>query len=117
MIKKIAPKFNDETDKVIIIGMFVASILPLLFIPPLLVVFLMKERISEETFQIAKAYFNFELLLFLITLIFILPVIGWIARISLYPIIYILNIVIIVINLCAIAKEVDIKIPVPYEFI
>ena len=116
IMKIITPAFNDDTDKVIAVATVLLS-LCLLFIPGLLVILLLKEKISESTYQIAKAFLNFELLLFLITLLFLIPVIGWLLGVILGPVLCIFNAIIIVLVLCAIAKGGDIKIPVWYEFI
>ena len=55
--------------------------------------------------------------LFLVALIFIIPVIGPILGFVLAPIMMILNVVICVINLCAVGKGSEIKLPVPYKFL
>ena len=115
-MKKVMPMFKDDQDKIIMIAMIIASMF-FIFVPALIVVLLFKERISENSYQIAKMFLNFELLLFLISLIFALPLIGWILGVILGPIMMIFNIIICVINLCAITKAGEIKVPVPYEFI
>jgi hypothetical protein len=88
-----------------------------IFVPSLIVIFIPKQYISESTYEIGKTLFNFELLLFLISLLFLVPIIGWIAGFIVAPILYIWNIVIIVINLCAMAGDGKIKIPEYYKFI
>ena len=115
-MKKIMPMFKDDQDKIITIAMIVASMF-FVFVPALLVVLLLKDKISENSYQIAKMFLNFELLLFLISLIFVLPIIGWLIGVILGPLMMIANVIICVINLCAITKNAELKVPVPYEFI
>ena len=115
-MKKIMPLFKDDRDKIIMVAMIIASMF-FVFIPALLVVLLLKERISENSYQIAKMFLNFELLLFLISLIFMVPVIGWLIGIVLGPLLMIFNAIICIIDLCALVKGAEVKVPVPYEFI
>ena len=116
IMKKIIPVFKDERDKLITVAMVVASMF-LVFVPSLLIVLFGKNYVSESSYEISKAFFNFELLLFLVSLIFIIPIIGQIIALILAPLMMILNVVMCVINLCAIGKDSEIKLPVPYEFI
>ncbi len=117
MIKKFPIEFKDDTDRIIIVAMFICCLFPLLFIPPLVVILLLKKFISEKSYNIAKAFFNFQLLMFLISLIFVIPVVGWMLAIVAAPILYIANIVIIILALCSIIKGGEMKIPVPFEFV
>jgi hypothetical protein len=116
MIKKILSEVKDDTDKIILVAMLICTMF-FIFIPALIVVLFMKNYISESTYNISKAFLNFELLMFLVSLLFAVPVIGWIAGFVLAPVMGIFNIVIVVIDLCAIAKKSELIIPVPYEFI
>lgn len=115
-MKKIMPNFKDDKDKIIAVGMIILSMC-LVFVPALVIVLFLKDQISEETYQIAKMFLNFELLLFLFALVFMVPVIGWLLGLVIAPIMTIANIILCVINLCAIAKGQEVKLPVPYEFI
>jgi hypothetical protein len=115
-MKQFDPIFKDDKDRLIALAMFILSIFAI-FIPALVVIFIPKNYISENTYNIAKTLFNFELLLFLISLLFVIPVIGWIAGFILTPVLMIFNVIIIIINLCAIAGNNLIKIPEPYKFI
>lgn len=115
-MKKITPAFNDDKDRLITVSMLILSMFTL-FIPSVIVIFLLRSYISESSYQIAKAVFNLELLLFLISLLFAIPIIGWIAGAVLGPIIGIANVVILVIALCAIAKGGEVSIPVMFEFL
>lgn len=115
-MKKIMPVFKDEKDKLIVVAMLITSIF-FSFVPALVVVFFLKDLTSDSSNSIAKMFFNFELLLFLVSLIFIIPIIGQIIALILAPLMMILNVVMCVINLCAIGKDSEIKLPVPYEFI
>ena len=115
-MKKIMPMFKDDQDKIIIIAMIVASMF-FVFVPALLVVLLLKDKISENSYQIAKMFLNFELLLFIVALIFAVPVIGWLLGIVLAPLMTIFNIIICIVALCSATKGVEIKVPVLYEFI
>ena len=115
-MKKVMPVFKDEKDKLITVAMIIASMF-LVFMPSLLVVLLGKNYVSESSYEISKAFFNFELLLFLISLIFAVPVVGWFLGVVLGPIMMIFNVIICVINLCAVAKNSETKVPVKYEFV
>lgn len=115
-MKTIFIDFRNDSDRGILILTFILS-MGLMFIPPLLTFFLAKEYLSESAMQTVKSLFNFELLLFLIGLISIIPIIGWLLSIILIPLIAIYNIIIIVINMCSMAKNNEVKIPVMYEFL
>ena len=115
-MEKIMPSFKDEKDKLIVVAMIIASIF-FSFMPALVVVFFLKEFVSESSNNVAKMFFNFELLLFLVALIFIIPVIGPILGFILGPVMMILNVIFCVINLCALGKGSEIKLPVPYKFL
>lgn len=115
-MKKIVPMFKDEKDKLITVAMIIASMF-LVFVPSLLVVLFGKSYVSESGYEISKSFFNFELLLFLISLIFMIPVVGWFLGIILGPLLMVFNIIVCVINLCAVAKGGETKVPVAYEFV
>ena len=115
-MKVITPVFKDDRDKIAAVATIILSLF-LVFIPALLVVLLLKEKVSESTYQIAKAFLNFELLLFIISLFFAIPVIGWLLALILGPLMCIFNAIIVILALCAVAKGGEVKIPVWYEFI
>ena len=115
-MKAIALVFKDDRDKLVAVATIILSLF-FMFIPSLLVVIFLKEKISEGTYNIAKAFFNFELLLFLISLFFAVPVIGWAVAIILAPLMCVFNAVIVIIALCAVAKGSEVKVPVWFEFI
>ena len=115
-MKKILPVFKDEKDRAITVTMIILSMF-LFFIPSLLVVLFLKEQLSEGAYSVAKAFFNFELMLFLVSLLFVIPIIGWILAFVMTPLMMILNVVIGVLALCSLAKNTEVKIPVWYEFI
>ena len=115
-MKRVTPSFKDDTDRLLVVGMLIASIF-FTFIPSLLLVLFGKERISESSYEITKNVFNFELFLFLAALIFIIPIIGWLLSIILAPLMIIFNVIIMIINLCAISESRETKIPVWYTFL
>ena len=115
-MKVITPVFKDDTDRVAAIATILLSLF-LVFIPGLIVVLFLKDKISEGTYEIAKAFLNFELLLFLISLFFAIPIIGWLVGVILAPIMCIFNAIIVILALCAVAKGGEVKIPVWFEFI
>lgn len=114
-MKYIAAQFKDDTDRMITVAMFIITLFAS-FIPSLIVIFIPKNYISESTYEIAKTLFNFELLLFLVSLLCWVPFIGWIASIVIVPVICIWNAIIVVINLCSIARENAAKLPEYYKF-
>ena len=114
-MKDYSPVFKDDKDRLITLAMFITSIF-FVFIPSLIVIFVPKNYISESTYEIAKSMFNLELLLFLISLLFIIPIIGWVVGFFVVPIMMVFNIIVIVVNLCAIAGGSKIQIPEPYRF-
>ena len=115
-MKRVTPAFKDDTDRLFVVGELIASMF-FSFIPSLLLILLGKERLSENSYEITKNVFNFELLLFLASLTFMIPVIGWILGFILGPVMIIFNIIIMVINLCAISENKETKVPVWYTFI
>ena len=115
-MKRITPSFKDDTDRLLVVGMLIASIF-FTFIPSLLLVLFGKEHISESSYEITKNVFNFELLLFLAALIFIIPIIGWLLSFIFAPLMIIFNVIIMIINLCAISEGRETKIPVLYTFL
>ena len=115
-MKIINAAFKDDQDRLITVAMFVLTLFFAL-IPALIVVFIPKNYISEATYEIAKTLFNFELLLFLVSLLCLIPIIGWIASAIIIPVILIWNAIIVVINLCSIAKDNVAKLPEYYKFI
>ena len=115
-MKIISAEFKDDKDRLITVAMFILTLFFSL-IPALVVVFIPKNYISQSTYEIGKTLFNFELLLFLISLLCLIPVIGWLASLIIVPIILIWNTIIVVINLCSIAKDNTAKLPEYYKFI
>ena len=115
-MKKILPLFKDDTDRMIIVFMLILSLFTL-FIPSVIVILFLKDYISENSYSIAKSIFNMELLFFLISLCFAIPVIGWIAGLIIGPVLGIINIIVIILVLCNIAKQSEVKIPVLFEFV
>ena len=112
----IMPVFKDDQDKIIVVAMFVASLF-LVFIPALIVMLFLKNQVSENSYAIAKGLLNFELLLFLISLLFFVPVIGWLLGAIAGPLMMIFNAIIVVLSLISIAKSSEVKIPAFFEFI
>lgn len=115
-MKTIPVEFKDDKDRMIMLAMFVLTIF-CSFIPSLIVFFILKNNINESMYEGSKALFNFELLLFLISLLCLIPVIGWLASPILIPVLLIWNVIIVVINLCSMAKENIVKVPEYYKFI
>jgi len=115
-MKAISPVFKDDRDKIAAVATIILSLF-FMFIPALLVILFLKDKISETSYEIAKAFLNFELLLFIISLFFAVPVIGWVVAIILGPLMCIFNAIIVILALCAVAKGSEIKVPVWYEFI
>ena len=115
-MKTIVPAFKDDKDKLIALVMIVASLF-LACISPLIVIFIPKKYISDTTYNLAKALFNFELIIFLVSLFALVPIVGWIAGFIIVPILMIVNIIVILINIFAFVKQSEFKIPVLYEFI
>ena len=114
-MKDYKPVFKDDRDRLITVTMLITSMF-FVFIPSLIVIFLPKDYISESTYAISKSMFNYELLLFLISLFCAIPIIGWLGAIFVVPIIMIWNVFVVIINLCAIAGDNAVKIPEPYKF-
>ena len=115
-MKVITPVFKDERDKIAAVATILLSLF-FVFIPALLVVLFLKEKVSVGTYEIAKAFLNFELMLFIISLFFAIPIIGWLLAIILAPLMCIYNAIIVILALCAVGKGAEVKIPVWYEFV
>ncbi|MBR1776628.1 DUF4870 domain-containing protein [bacterium] len=115
-MKRLVPAFKDDNDRMILVLMMVCSLF-LLILSPIIVIFGLKDKVSDGTMEISKAFFNFELMMLLISLLFMVPIIGWLLAVILAPLMVILNVIVVVINLCAVAKGGELKVPVWYEFI
>ena len=113
---KLLPEYKDDTDKIIVIATAVCSLF-VSFISPLITVLALKQYITTQSYEIAKAFLNFELFLALISLIAIVPVLGWIIGVFLIPILYIWNVIVVVLAVCSMVKKTEISVPVPYAFI
>lgn len=123
-MEKFMPEFKDDNDKLIMIAMFLSALI-FMFISPLVVMLACKNVISETSYKIAKAFLNFELLLLIVSILFVIismiPVIGWIVGILIGGIfglaLYIVNVVIILMAVFAISQMQEVKIPVLFQFI
>lgn len=115
-MKKIPAVFKDDKDRLAAVAVILCSMF-FMFIPGLIVILGLKQYVSENTYEISKAFFNFELLLFLVSLFFLVPIIGWLAGLFLGPLLAILNIIVVILNLCAIAKVGEVKLPSWFEFV
>ncbi len=115
-MKPIMPIFREDRDKLIAVSVVLLSLF-FFFIPSMLVILFGKNYIDENSYNISKATFNFELFIFLVSLVCIIPIIGWLIGLILVPILYIWNVIVIVLALCAIAKGSEVKIPTPFEFV
>ena len=113
---KIMPVFKDDDDRIVTIAVLLTSCF-FLFIPSLLAVLCLKDKLSEESQAIIKSVFNFELFIFIISLFFMIPIIGWFAGVFIAPLLAIWNAIVMIIALCSIAKGKEVSVPVPYEFL
>ena len=113
---KIMPVFKNDEDKIITVITLLTSIF-FIFLPSLLAMLCFKDKLSNEAYLVVKSVFNYELFLFIISLFFIIPVIGWLAGLVIAPLFAIWNTIVMIIGLCSIAKNKEVSIPVPYEFV
>ena len=113
---KIVPEYKDDTDKIIVISTAVCSLF-VSFIAPLVTVLAFKKYITAQSYEITKAFLNYELFLALISLIAIIPILGWIIGAFLIPILYIWNVIVVVLAVCSLVKKTEVSVPVPYAFI
>ena len=113
---KIMPVFMNEDDRIITLAVLLTSLF-FIFIPSLIAVLCLKDKLSEEALRIIKSVFNYELFLFIISLFFMIPLVGWIAGFVIAPLLAIWNAIVIIIALCSIAKDKEVNIPVLYEFL
>ena len=70
-MEKFMPEFKDDNDKLIMIAMFLSALI-FMFISPLVVMLACKNVISETSYKIAKAFLNFELLLLIVSILFVI---------------------------------------------
>lgn len=112
----VIPEFKDDTDKIITIAMSICTLF-VSFISPLIVILFLKDKISNQSYEITKAFLNFEIFIALISLVAIIPIIGWIAGIFIIPILCIWSIIVVLLAVCSMVKKSEVKIPVPYAFI
>lgn len=113
---KIMPAFRNEDDRIITIAVILTSIF-FVFIPSLIAILCLKDKLSDEACGIIKSIFNFELFIFIISLFFMIPIIGWFAGFFITPVLAIWNAIVMIIALCSIAKGKEVSVPVPYEFL
>ena len=117
-METIIPAFKDSNDKTIVILSLVLTIF-LGFIPFLLVLLLMKDKMSDSSIAIAKSFFNFELLLLIISIaINIIPIIGQIVGLlMIFPLVLLLNLIFPLWALLSVANNQPVKVPVWIKFI
>ena len=115
-MKRYPIALRDDNDRLILILMMFCTLFLLIF-SPAIVIFGLKDKVSESTLNISKAFFNFDLMMILVSLLFMIPILGWLLGVILGPIMIIVNVIVVVINLCAVAKGGEAKVPVWYEFI
>lgn len=123
-MEKFVPEFKDDNDRMIMIIMIIASIF-FMFVPPMVVSLALKDQISESSYNISKAFLNFEILLLIVSLIFVIicmvPIIGWIVGFVLgsivWTVIWIFNVVIVLMAVFAIAQNKEVQIPVWFKFV
>ena len=112
-MKVFSPAFRDDQDKITVLLVVLASLFFTCF-PALIIVLFLKDKVSENSYAIIKALFNFELVLFLaLLLLTFIPVISWLVNIA----VLIFNVIVILQNVFAIAKNSEIKFPSWFEFI
>ncbi|MBR6098426.1 DUF4870 domain-containing protein [bacterium] len=123
-MEKFVPEFKDDNDRMIMIIMIIASIF-FMFVTPMVVSLALKDQISESSYNISKAFLNFEILLLIVSLIFVIicmvPIIGWIVGFVLgsivWTVIWIFNVVIVLMAVFAIAQNKEVQIPVWFKFV
>lgn len=117
-METIMPLFKDENDKTIMIISLILTIF-FCFIPFLLVFLLLKDKLSENSVAISKAYLNFELLLFIISIgINLIPILGQIIGILfIFPAVLILNLIFPIWSALSISNNQPVKVPVLIKFI
>jgi len=123
-MREFTVEFKDDNEKIIIIGAILGAII-LSFISPLVVFFFLRDKIGEKSYELIKALLNFELLLFIICIVFfiigLIPVIGWIIAAFLGglvgTVLFIYNAVILLFAVFSITDKKVAKLPVPYEFV
>ena len=115
-MKKFVVEFKDDTDKLILILVLLGSFFAFC-LPAFIAVLFLKKYLSDGTYNVCKAFFNFELLRLLVTLAFAIPVIGWILGSIFGIVVVIFNIVIIAMDLVALAQKKELIVPVLFEFL
>ena len=112
----ILPVFKNPEDRnILILALLLALVFG--FIPFLLVLLFLNEKIGESSKQIIKSFLNFELLIFLISVIAAIPIVGFLVSLLICPLCFIVNLIVILMALLAISNNQAVKIPVFIKFI
>ncbi len=115
-MKRYKVEFKNDNDKLIFILVLLGSLFAFC-LPAFIAIMFCKKYLSEGTYDVCKGLFNFELLILLITIAFTVPVIGWILGWIFGTAIVIFNIVIVVVNIVALAQKTEFMVPVLFEFL
>ncbi len=115
-METIMPVFKNEEDKTIVILTLVLAIF-LGFLAPLIVMLFFKEKLSENSFSIVKTLLNFELMLLLFCIIFMIPIVGWLIATIGAPVVAIINLIFPIMALVAVINQQAVKFPVLFKFV
>ena len=110
------PVFNTEEEKYIMIAMLVCCLF-IGFLSPLIIMIVAKEKLSDLSLQILKAFLNFELFMLILLVVTLIPIIGWILSFILCPVIFVCGILFPVWGLIAAANNQAFKLPVLFKFV
>ena len=114
-VLKLLPKFKNDEERYIVAAAIGLPLIcaGLLFIPPLVVYFGFKDKLTDTSKLIVRQYLNFMLTLFIAIIICTITVVGSI----LVPVIGIVGLIYLIIDLLAVLNGTEVQIPVFIEFL
>ena len=112
----ISPEFKDENEKNTMTLLAVLTILTAI-VAPLVVFFAMKENLSPAANAVTKALLNFEILMTILTIICMIPIIGWMAAFLLAPFITIAHLIVTIVATLCLVNNQPVKVWAPVKFI
>ena len=115
-METLTPAFQTEEEKYIMIAMLVCCLF-LGFLSPLIIMIVAKEKLSESSLQMLKAFLNFELFLLILIVVTLIPIIGWILSFILCPVIFVCGLLFPIWGLVATANNQAFKVPVLFKFV
>jgi len=112
----ILPDYKDVDEKNTVMLVALLTILTTI-IAPLITFFAMKDYLSPAANAIIKALLNFEILMVILSIVCMIPIIGWLIAFLLVPCIIIVHYAVTIVATLCIINNQPVKIWAPVKFI